>query len=232
MSTNHKTYCRNCGAFCGINVEVEDNKVTAVSGDKGNGGSEGYFCIKGYSSMDFHNGEDRLVNCKKRQSDGSVADIDQEALMDEVAEKLKAIIDEHGPRSVAFFNGTHGYGTLSMPLFKSFLNCIGTPNVFSTQTIDQSAKWVKDGRFGMVPTWKYNDTEADVLMAVGNNPAVSHMGKPWTGIRNTGVHKSIRTAKKRDMTFIVVDPRLTETARMADIHLQINPGDDPICLLV
>lgn len=113
----HKTYCRNCGAYCGIEVEVENNQVSAISGDQENIASQGYFCVKGYTSMDFHNGEDRLISCKKRQPDGSFSDIDQETLMDDVANKLEHIIDQHGSRSVAFFNGTHGYGTLSMPLF-------------------------------------------------------------------------------------------------------------------
>ena len=228
MSYKRKTYCRNCGAVCGIEVEVENNKVVSVAGDRENPASQGYFCVKGLTSMDFHNGEDRLLSCKKRQSDGSFVDIDQESLMDEVAGKLSNIIETHGPRSVAFFNGTHGYGTLSMPLTKSLMYSIGTPNVFSTMTIDQSAKWVCHGRLGMVPTWKYSDVEADVLMVVGNNPAVSHMGKPWTGIRNTAPMRAVREARKRGMKMIVVDPRATETAKNADIHLQINPGDDPI----
>lgn len=228
MSSKHKTYCRNCGAFCGIEVEVENNRVIAIAGDKDNLASQGYFCVKGFTSMDFHNGEDRLLSCKKRNADGSFADISQEALMDEVAEKLAGIIANHGPRSIAFFNGTHGYGTLSMPLTKSLMHSIGTPNVFSTMTIDQSAKWVCQGRMGMVPTWKYSDLEADVLMVVGNNPAVSHMGKPWTGIRNTAPMRAVREARQRGMKLIVVDPRITETARNADIHLRINPGEDPI----
>ena len=199
-----------------------------MAGDRENPASQGYFCVKGLTSMDFHNGEDRLLNCKKRQADGSFVDIAQDSLMDQVAEKLSNIIETHGPRSVAFFNGTHGYGTLSMPLTKSLMYSIGTPNVFSTMTIDQSAKWVCHGRLGMVPTWKYSDVEADVLMVVGNNPAVSHMGKPWTGIRNTAPMRAVREARKRGMKMIVVDPRATETAKNADIHLQINPGDDPI----
>ena len=226
MSVKKKTYCRNCGAVCGIELEVDANRVIAVTGDRENPESQGYFCVKGLTSMDFHNGEDRLLTCRKRQAGGSFVDIDGESLMDEVAAKLKSILEAHGPRSVAFFNGTHGYGTLNMPLTKSLMHSIGTPNVFSTMTIDQSAKWINHGRMGLVPTWKYSDLEADVLMVVGNNPIVSHMGKPWTGIRNNAAGRAIREARKRGMKLIVVDPRITETARNADIHLQINPGDD------
>lgn len=229
-TTKKKTYCRNCGAVCGIEVEVDEaqNKIISVAADKDNPETESYFCIKGRTSVDFHNGEDRLVTCRKRLDDGTFVDIAQETLMDEVAVRLKKIIDEHGPRAVAFFNGTHGYGTLSMPLTKSLMYCIGTPSVFSTMTIDQSAKWICHGRLGMVPTWKYSDLEADVLMVVGNNPVVSHMGKPWSGIKNNAPGRAIRTAKARGMKLIVVDPRVTETARLADIHLQIKPGDDPV----
>ena len=228
MAETKKTYCRNCGAVCGMEVELEDNRIIAISGDKDNPETEGYFCVKGQTSMDFHNGEDRLMNCRKRLPDGTFDDIDQETLVDEVAGQLKQIIEQHGPRAVAFFNGTHGYGTLSMPLTKSLLHCIGTPNVFSTMTIDQSAKWICHGRLGMVPTWKYSDLEADVLMVVGNNPVISHMGKPWSGIKNTAPTAAIKAAKKRGMKLIVVDPRRTETAKLADIHLQIKPGDDPV----
>lgn len=228
MVDTEKTYCRNCGGFCGIELDVENNKIIAVRGDNDNAASQGYFCVKGYSSMDFHNGEDRLLNCKKRLPDGSFANIEQEQLLDEIAEKLRLLIDQYGPRSVALFNGTHSKSTLVYSMTKSLMDSIGSPNTFSTMTIDQSAKWVCNGRMGVVPTGKYRDEDADVLMLVGNNPAVSHMSIPWSGIRNAGPMRAAREAKRRGMKLIVVDPRLTETARQADIHVRIKPGDDPI----
>ena len=88
--TTHKSFCRNCTAVCGIELEVEDNKIVSLVGDRENPNSKGYYCIKGQASQDFNNGEDRLRQSQKRNPDGSYSDMANEAALDEIAARLKA----------------------------------------------------------------------------------------------------------------------------------------------
>jgi anaerobic selenocysteine-containing dehydrogenase len=93
-------------------------------------------------------------------------------------------------------------------------------------TLDQSAKWVTMGRMGWFATGKHSIVDADVGMLVGCNPAVSHTGLPVVPLQNP--RRWLRDAKRRGVKLIVIDPRVTETARFADLHLQIRPGQDAV----
>ena len=223
MSVVHTTYCRNCAALCGLLVEVENNKVLGIRGDPNHPLTRGYCCVKGFASMDFHNGEDRLTGARARRADGTSIDIDVEQALDEIAVQLEGIIARHGPDAVAMYYGT-GANTHSLchSAMKGWFDLVGSPYIFSSMTVDQSAKWVAAGRMGMFATGKYSTLDADVIMAVGINPLVSHVAT----IPMMAPLKSLRDAQNRGMKLIVIDPRRTETARRADLHLQIRPGED------
>jgi len=186
--------------------------------------TKGYFCVKGLASMDVHNGEDRLTGASARRADGSSSDINVEQALDEIHDKLAAIIARHGPRSVAMYYGTGANNnSLCHSAMKGWFNLIGSPYIFSSMTVDQSAKWVAAGRMGMFATGKYSALDADLIMEVGANPLISHASAT---IPMTAPAKALREAQNRGMTLIVVDPRRTETARRASVHLQIKPGED------
>ncbi len=222
--TTVKTYCRNCPSICGLQMEVEDNQIKSVAGDPEHPLTEGYLCIKGMTSGEWQNGDDRLTGSLVRRPDGQFEPIEFEQALDEIHEKLTSIIDQHGPESVAMYYGTGANNnSLCHPAMKGWLHGVGSPYIFSSMTIDQSAKWVTAGRMGMFLTGKYNVTDADVIMLVGNNPLVSHS---TSGMPMTNPLKWLREAKKRGAKLIVVDPRRTETAKRADIHLAIDPGED------
>lgn len=224
MPLVHATYCRNCPSLCGLLVEVEDQKILGIRGDTRHPLTKGYFCVKGLASMDVHNGEDRLTGASARRADGSVNDIDIEQALDEIHSKLAAIIARHGPRSVALYYGTGANNnSLCHSAMKGWFDLIGSPYMFSSMTVDQSAKWVTAGRMGMFATGKYSALNADVVMEVGGNPAISHVSGT---IPMTAPMRALREAQSRGMKLIVVDPRRTETARRADLHLQIRPGED------
>lgn len=175
--TKHKSFCRNCSAVCGIELEVEDNKILSLVGDQDNPSSNGYYCIKGQSSQDFSNGEDRLRQSRKRNADGSFSDIGNEQAMDEIAARLKDIIATHGPESVALYYGTGiYYNALSTATAKNWLHSLGSQKIFSSMTIDQSALWVNIGRMGVMATGRYTIFDTDLIVLVGSNPAVSHVG--------------------------------------------------------
>lgn len=221
----HTTYCRNCAAACGLLVTEEAGVVQDIRGDKDHPVSQGYFCIKGAATKDFHNGEDRLLSSKKRNPDGGFSLIDAETAMDEIHERLAATIAEHGVESVALYYGTGANcNVLSVPAAKSWMDAIGSPYLFSSMTVDQSAKWVTAGRFGMFLTGKHTLSDADVIMVVGSNPAQSHA---CFGMPSANPIKHVRDARKAGVKLIVVDPRKTELARSADLHLPVRPGQDP-----
>mgnify|MGYP001553520918 CR=1 FL=1 len=223
--TTHTTYCRNCAAACGLLVTEEAGVIQDIRGDRDHPVSQGYFCIKGAATRDFHNGEDRLLSSRRRNADGSFEDIAAETAMDEIHAKLSAIIAEHGIESVALYYGTGANcNVLSVPAAKAWMDAIGSPYLFSSMTVDQSAKWVTAGRMGVYLAGKPRIPDIDVLMIVGTNPAASHA---CYGLPSANPIKHVRDARKAGTKFIVVDPRKTELARSADLHLPVRPGQDP-----
>lgn len=221
------SYCRNCLAHCGTRFEVEDNKILSHQPDRDNAISHGFICIKGTMAIQLVQGEEaRLTECMKREADGRFRAIQAETLMDEVAERLGTIIEKHGPRSVALFYGTSAYAkTYNVPIAKSFLHEIGTPNLFSTMTIDQSAHWVTDGRMGIFANGRPHIDDVDTLLLCGTNPIVSHQCGFFSMTSN---HQAafLKDLRARGGKLIVIDPRVTESARAADIHLRPLPGFD------
>lgn len=223
-----KSFCRNCSAVCSMDLTVEGNRIVKVTGDGSQSLYGGYFCPKGHMSAEFHNGaENRLTNSLRRKPGGDFEAVDAEAAMDEIAIALQGLIAEHGPRCVAFFMGTGANNqTLATPLAKSLLDAIGSPKLFSTMTIDQSAKWVTMLRMGSMRSGKQNPEDTDVFLIAGGNPMVSHQAYPYSGGRPGAPGKFFLDAKKRGAKLIVVDPRRTETARFADLLIQPLPGED------
>ncbi len=231
MSTTHKTFCRNCMSMCGIEVEIEGDRVIDVRGDKDNAVSQGYFCIKGSYTQDQHNGEDRLKAPALHREGGEHKEVPINNALDDIAEQLSALKDSYGPRSIALFYGTGtAYGGLSYIMAKAWMSALGSPELYSTMTIDQSAKWVTSGRMGGFATGKPLITDTDVVILSGANVVVSHMGMPLHSVPASGAGKWLAKAKKQGTKIIVIDPRRTETAKRADLFLQVKPGEDPALL--
>jgi anaerobic selenocysteine-containing dehydrogenase len=222
-----KSFCRNCGASCGIELEVQNERVLRLRGDRSNPISKGYFCIKGNASRELQNGSGRLLSSQKRV-DGAHRPIAVSTALDEVAERLSTLVARHGAGSVGLYYGTGAYGSaLNIPLAKGWAKSLGTSQVYSSQTIDQSPKAITALRMGAFKSGRQPLATSDVFLLSGSNPLVSHLGG-WGGPTMFSPGSSIREAKKRGMKFIVIDPRLTETARLADIHLQPKPGQDVV----
>lgn len=218
-----KTFCRNCSHLCGLEISLEGNEMVAVRGDKDNHSSNGYHCIKAISSLDLGNGKTgRLTHCQKKQPDSSFAPIDAEQAQDEIASKLSVLIKQHGPRSVGVFYGTAAYYEgLNFPIMKSFLGELGSPNLFSTCTIDMSAVWVSPMRMGMMASGLPKMDQLETFLIAGKNPVVSHL---LFGVYRPGV--TLAQFKKDGRNLIVVDPRKSETAQRATQHLAVKPGED------
>lgn len=225
MSETRRTFCRNCGAHCGLVLEIEGNEIVALRGDRNNPISRGYFCPKAFASRERQNGRNRLPGSLKKH-EGAHRPIATQAALDEVGERLGDLLERWGPRAVGLYYGTGAYGsTLAISFAKSWLKSIGSPQLYSSQTIDQSPKNITALRMGAFTSGRQPFETADVWLISGSNPLVSHYGG-WGAYTMYAPGAHIRAAKARGLKLIVIDPRLTETARLADIHLQPKPGQD------
>jgi len=227
MKTTTPSICRLCLAHCGILATSENGRLLKVTGDPDNPLFKGYTCPKGRALPEQHNHPDRLLNSLKRQRDGDHRAIASDAVIDEVADKLREIIAEHGPRSVAMYIGTNSlpYPAGTATAF-ALLNALGSPMFFTSNTIDQPNKQIAQALHGIWQGGDQNFETADSWLLVGVNPVISKAA----GIPCQNPAQKLKDAQKRGMQLIVIDPRRSETARKAAIHLQARPGEDPAIL--
>jgi len=224
-----KSFCRFCHAFCGVEVDVRDGRVVAVRGDPDNAVSRGYTCMKGRAEVERINHPDRLLSSKVRVN-GRLIDIPTEQALDEIAARIAVIVEESGPDAVAVYTGDGGHRTSAggPPLVKKWLDGLGSRGMYTSFTIDSPSMIVAASRmFGSpLPVMLLDIDHADVAMFVGTNPLISHfMSMPQSDPR-----RRVQDARRRGMKLIVIDPRRSATARLADIHLQVKPGEDATLL--
>lgn len=215
-----RSFCRVCTSVCGILVDVDGDQVLRVRGDQEHPFSRGYTCAKGRSLPQLHHHPDRLERPRIRV-DGRLQDTSWDACLDDLGTRLKSIIDQHGPESVAFYFSTMESAGFRMA--EALHAAIGTPAKFSPLTIDGTAKpLVSDlvgGFMGLSGRTDLDNT--DFLILLGVNPVVSH-GHAISMPNPTG---TVRDIAQRGQVW-VIDPRHTETARLATRHLAPRPSTD------
>jgi anaerobic selenocysteine-containing dehydrogenase len=221
--TEKTAICRFCHATCGLKVSIEGGRVVDIIGDIDNPMYHGYSCVKGRSFHHFHDDPARVLHPLRRGATGRLEPTTMGEALDGIAAALRRIVSEHGPRSVAIYGGTFSnFCPAGVMARDAFMDAIGSPMRFSNATIDQPGKPIAmalHGRWGAGPQ---AFADADVCMLVGANPLVSM----WGGIPSFNPAKRLHEAGRRGLKLIVVDPRRTETARKADLHLQCLPGHD------
>lgn len=221
------TLCRLCIAHCGVLASVEDDggrrKVTKVTGDPNNPLFKGYSCPKGRALPEMHNHDGRLLHSLKQQDDGSFATINSGQASIEVAEKIKALVDQYGPRSVAIYVGTPNVGyPAAAGTGNAFLRAIGSRMFFTSNTIDQPGKQISLAAHGKWLGGEPDFDKADAWLLMGVNPIISKAA----GIHGQNPAQKLKEAVARGLKLIVIDPRVSDTARKAFIHLQSRPGED------
>lgn len=198
-----------------------------VAGDPESVEFEGYTCPKGRALPEQLYDPARLLHSMKRDADGQFDAIPSQTAIDEIAATLKAIIDQHGPRSVAIYQGTgsmpHPFGNA---MGAAFLSAIGSPNFFSAATIDKPADLIAPALHGNWMAGAQSFASADTWLIVGANPVIAKSA----GAPNNNPGMRLKEAVGRGMKLIVIDPRRTETAKRAHIHLQARPGEDAAIL--
>ena len=215
-----RSFCRICTSVCGILVDVEGDQVIRVRGDQEHPFSHGYTCPKGRAMGQMHHHPNRLER-PRMQIDGRLQETTWDACLDDLGARLKDIIDRHGPDSVGMYFGTMESAGFRMA--EALHAAIGTPAKFSPLTIDGTAKpLISDLVGGFMGLSGRTDLEtADFLMLVGVNPVVSH-GHAISMPNPTG---TVREIARRGQVW-VIDPRRTETARLATGHLAPRPSTD------
>ncbi|ULE34655.1 molybdopterin-containing oxidoreductase family protein [Mycobacterium sp. IDR2000157661] len=215
-----RSFCRICTSVCGILVDVDGDQVLRVRGDQDHPFSKGYTCGKGRALPLLHHHPDRLERPQMRV-DGTLRDASWDACLDDLGARLKDIIDRHGPESVAFYFSTMESAGFRMA--EALHAAIGTPAKFSPLTIDGTAKPLVSDLVGgfMGLSGRTDFDNADFLLLVGVNPVVSH-GHAISMPNPTG---TVREIARRGQVW-VIDPRRTETARLATGHLAPRPSTD------
>jgi anaerobic selenocysteine-containing dehydrogenase len=212
-----------CTSVCGILVDVEGDEIVRVRGDHDHPLSHGYTCAKGRALPQLHHHPDRIERPQLRV-DGRLQPTTWETCLDDLASRLQRIVDEHGPAAVGIFFGSGvGMDAAGYRMAQALHGAIGTPAKFSPLTIDGTAKvLVADlvgGSVALNPRPDYDN--ARLVVYFGSNPVVSHghtvaIPDPVSAIRALG--------RRADVW--VVDPRNSETARLATRHLAPRPGTD------
>jgi len=216
--------CRYCPAHCPILVTLENGRATRVVGDPESPLFGGYTCPKGRALPEQHAHPDRLLHSVARSENGDFERIDVERAMDEIAARVKAIVDAHGPRSVALYVGTNSLPYAAAPgTAHSWLSGLGSRMFFTSNTIDQPGKQIAAALHGLWQGGENDFQTSDTWLLVGLNPVISKSA----GVPSQNPARKLKDAVDRGMKLIVIDPRRTETARRAAIHLQPRPGEDP-----
>lgn len=224
-ATARPTACILCPENCGLLVEVEGERLTSIRGNPDHPHSKGYLCQKAARLDHYQNHRDRLDTPLKRRRDGSYFAISWDQAIAEIAARLRVLRDTHGGRSLAYYGGGGQGNHLGGVYGSSLRAAMDTPYIYSALAQEKTGDfWVNGELFGRQTCHVAHGVElADFVIFLGTNPWQSH-GFP----RARKVLEEIQRDPAR--TMVVIDPRRTETARMADIHLQLRPGTDAFLL--
>jgi anaerobic selenocysteine-containing dehydrogenase len=217
----HATACILCSINCGIEVKLDGRQITRVRGDKAHPGSLGYTCEKGLRVGHYQSDPQRLTSPLRRRADGTFEAIDWDTAIAEVAARFGDVIAEHGGDKILFYGGGGQGNHLGGAYGSATRAALGIR--FQSNALAQEKTgefWVDGQLFGRSRCHTTGDYErAQVAVFWGKNPWQSH-GFPQA----RRILKEIANDPHRSL--IVVDPRRTESADLADIHLQPRPGGD------
>ncbi|WP_296447969.1 molybdopterin-dependent oxidoreductase [Rhodoferax sp. UBA5149] len=227
--TIHHRICPLCEACCGLELKVQDNKVISIRGHDADVFSAGYICPKGVALADLHEDPDRLRTPLIKRN-GEFVEASWDEAFQEIEARLPAIRAQHGRDAVGIAVGNpaaHKIGLLMY--FGRLARALGSKNVFSSSTLDQMPKQLASGlMFGHWLSIAIPDiARCDYLLLLGANPLASN-GSMWTVPDFKGKAKALQA---RGGELVVIDPRRSETAAMANAHHFIRPGADVFLLL-
>ncbi len=218
----HKTVCVLCSANCGVEVRLDGRSITRVRGNKAHVASKGYTCEKALRLDHYQNSRSRLASPMKRLPDGTYAEIDWDTAIAEVVAGLQGVATRHGADKVMYYGGggqgNHLCGAYSSATRRAF-GITRRSNALAQEKTGEA--WVEGRLFGTHTHGEFEHAEVGVFL--GKNPWQSH-----------GFDEARRVLKEfaasPDRTMIVIDPRRTESADLADEWLAVKPGTDALLL--
>jgi len=201
---------------CGIEVGIKRGRISKITGMKSHPQNRGRLCPKGPAALDTVYHPERLLKPLKKDSSGSFREISLEQAMTEIAERLSAIGERHGRRSIASWHG-EALGFAQQEMYpRRFLHALGSPNFLSVNSLCYVSRYIAyrlvQGYWNACPDFQ----GARCILLWGTNPPVSHF---------TFMH-AIEDARGRGAKLVVIDPRRTEISGKADLHLRPMPGTD------
>jgi anaerobic selenocysteine-containing dehydrogenase len=229
METVAHRICPFCEASCGLSLGIEDGRLTRIRGHEADVLSEGFLCPKGAALRDLHEDPDRLRAPLVRR-DGVHVEVSWDEAFAEIERRLPPILERSGRDAAGLVIGNPAAHKIGLLLYTARLGrALGTRNIYSASTLDQMPKQLSAGlMFGHWLSVPVPDLpRTDLLIVLGANPAVSN-GSMWTVPDFRGKAKAMQARGGR---LVVIDPRRTETAALADRHLFIRPGADAFLLL-
>ena len=219
-----KTSCGLCLQCCGLEVKVENNRIVKVRPDKDNPRSRGYVCRKGLKIAHLQHNSQRLDYPLGRQ-DGQFERLTWDGALTEIGDRLGEILDKHGPRSLALMGGGSGGCQIGGRFAGRLLFSLGSRYLYTALGQEWTGRHHVRGKvYNNQTLFLHPDHDrVDLLLALGWNGWSSH-GMPQT----RRYLKALEEDPNR--LLVVVDPRPSETARRADIHLALTPGSDALLL--
>jgi len=224
----HFRSCNLCEAICGLEIEHDGQRVRSIKGDKNDPLSRGHICPKAVALKDIHEDPDRLKH-PVRRTVGGWEKISWRQAFDEIESRLQPLRRKHGNDAVALYLGNptvHSLGALTF--IGSFKKALATKSLFAATSVDQLPHhFAASLMFGHALLLPVPDIDrSDFILILGANPGASN-GSLMTA---PGIAGRLEAIRKRGGKVVVVDPRRTETVRLADEHLYIRPGSDVLFL--
>jgi formate dehydrogenase len=216
------TACILCECNCGIVVQLDGRTLAKIRGDKAHPASQGYTCNKALRLDHYQNNRDRLTSPMRRRPDGTYEEIDWDTAISEIAEGFSRIRDEYGGDKVFYYGGGGQGNHLGGAYSGAFLKALGSRYRSNALAQEKTGEfWVDAQLYGGHTRGEFEHAEVSVF--IGKNPWMSQSFP-----RARTVLQDIAKDPQRSM--IVIDPVLTDTAKMADFHLRVRPGTDAWCL--
>ena len=217
-----KTACILCECNCGIEVQLDARWFERIRGDRAHPGTQGYTCNKAMRLDHYQNGSHRLTSPLRRRADGGFDEVDWDTAITEIVERCTAIRDAHGGETILYYGGGGQGNHLGGSYSGAFLRAIGSCYRSGALAQEKTGEaWVEHRLYGAHTRGEFE--RAEVSLFIGKNPWMSQSFP-----RARVVLREI--AKDAGRSMIVIDPALTDTAKLADFHLRVRPGTDAWCL--
>jgi len=224
MAGWHKTACVLCAQNCGLEALVENGRMVKVRPDRENPRSRGYACRKGLNVLYHQYPKDRLTEPLKRVGD-RFEPVSWDQAIGEIAEKMRDLVDQYGPRSLAYMGASSQGGHFEGAFGLSILRALGSQNFYSSAGQEFSGSWWV---FGRMLGKQYNVAIPD------EHQAEMLVGWGWNGMESHQMPRAPKVlsefAKAPDRMLVVIDPRESETAAIANMHLPVRPGTDALLM--